>query len=136
MTVATPKSSSAALQLPFILFGLGETPNFIQELTVGTIVRVTVGEINNSTTEVRYRKWKNLVPNSQIIVIPNPPNDPGRYVCTVDTVNKSIIHVILTIQWNLSNRTFRERDTVLNISLQWTKLNPQILTPPNAIGIS
>ena len=28
------------------------------------------------------------------------------------------------LQWNLSNRTLQERDTVLNISLQWIKLNP------------
>ena len=40
-----------------------------------------------------------------------------------------------TIQWNLSKRT---RDTVLNTSPQWTKLNPQILSPNhyNAIGTS
>ncbi len=78
--VAAHKSSSAALQLPFILFGLGETPNFIERLTVGMVVNTTSG--TGTGVEVRFRTWKNLVPNSQVIVIPTPPYRPSRY-CSV-----------------------------------------------------
>ena len=36
------------------------------------------------------------------------------------------VSLLRDIQWNLSKRTLRERDTVLNTSPQWTKPNPQI----------
>ena len=44
----------------------------------------------------------------------------------------------LLLQWNLSKRTLRERDTVLNTSPQWTKPNPKFIPPYqyNVIGTS
>lgn len=83
LTRASTKSSTDPLQLPFVHFGLGETPNFIEKLTIGAThvakgkgaAAAAAGEIG---VEVGFHKWGNLVPNSQVIVIPNPPDKPGR----------------------------------------------------------
>lgn len=60
-SVQLPQSAYFSLQLPYTIFGLGRTPNFVDSLTVG---------LNN-----RSRTWTQIIPNSQMIVIPNPIND-------------------------------------------------------------
>jgi len=57
-----PQSAYFSLHLPYTLFGLGRTPNFIDTLTVG---------IN-----YQNRTWTQLIPNSQMVVIPWPKNHP------------------------------------------------------------
>ena len=77
-------SSSNSLQLPFVLFGLGETPNFIEALTVGAGY-VMDGDMKNGnwTRDLQFHQWSLLVPNSQVIVIPSPINNAKRYsTCT------------------------------------------------------
>jgi len=63
-------------QLPFIVFGLGETPNFIEDLTIGA---GHASGSNGSNRTAGYHQWASLVPNSQVIVITTPPDNPGRY---------------------------------------------------------
>ncbi len=77
----------SSLELPFLLFGLGETPNFIEHLTVGT----------SSNGEVTYHRWSLLIPNSQIIVIPRPPNDPDRCVYTSLLVGMYVLYAEITL---------------------------------------
>ncbi|XP_011500663.1 PREDICTED: T-cell immunomodulatory protein [Ceratosolen solmsi marchali] len=60
-----PQSAHFSLNLPFTTFGLGRTPNFIDSLTIG---------LSN-----RSREWPQIIPNSQMVVIPNPPTDPSRW---------------------------------------------------------
>ncbi|OXU29157.1 hypothetical protein TSAR_006559 [Trichomalopsis sarcophagae] len=60
-----PQSAHFSLNLPFTTFGLGRTPNFIDSLTIG---------LSN-----RSREWPQIIPNSQMVVIPNPPEDPSRW---------------------------------------------------------
>jgi len=57
------QSSHFALQLPYTVFGLGQTPNFVDELYVG-IPHSSNHEENNVHT------WTFIIPNSQMIVIP------------------------------------------------------------------
>lgn len=57
-----PQSGYFSLQLPYTIFGLGRTPNFVDSLTVG---------LSN-----RSRNWTQLIPNSQMIVVPWPREDP------------------------------------------------------------
>uniref|UniRef100_A0A1I8NPN0 T-cell immunomodulatory protein TIP C2 domain-containing protein n=1 Tax=Stomoxys calcitrans TaxID=35570 RepID=A0A1I8NPN0_STOCA len=64
-SVQLPQSSYFALQLPYTIFGLGRTPNFVDSLTVG------LGHMS--------RNWTQLIPNSQIIVVPKPVDDPQRW---------------------------------------------------------
>ena len=48
----------------------------------------------------------------------------GHMLCSILTC--SMLVTCYVLQWNLSKRTLRERDTVLNTSPQRTKPNPQI----------
>lgn len=60
-----PQSAYFALQLPYTIFGLGRTPNFVDTITVGVANR--------------SRTWTQLIPNSQMIVIPYPLKDSSRW---------------------------------------------------------
>ncbi|GLV36022.1 uncharacterized protein CBL_01786 [Carabus blaptoides fortunei] len=57
-----PQSGHFALGLPYTIFGLGRTPNFVDSLTVG---------LSN-----RSRDWTQIIPNSQMVVIPWPIKEP------------------------------------------------------------
>lgn len=59
------QSAYFALQLPYSIFGLDRTPNFVETLSVGLS---------------GYEKsWSQIIPNSQIVVIPAPPTDPSQW---------------------------------------------------------
>lgn len=59
------QSAYFSLQLPYSIFGLDRTPNFVETLNVGLL---------------GYSKsWTQIIPNSQIVVVPNPPNDPSAW---------------------------------------------------------
>ncbi|XP_055530629.1 T-cell immunomodulatory protein [Wyeomyia smithii] len=60
-----PQSAYFSLHLPYTTFGLGRTPNFVDSLTVGLF--------NNSRT------WTQLIPNSQMIVVPKPIFEPDKW---------------------------------------------------------
>lgn len=60
-----PQSAHFSLNLPYSTFGLGRTPNFIDTLTIG---------LSN-----RYREWTQIIPNSQMVVIPTPIAEPNRW---------------------------------------------------------
>ena len=65
-----PQTSQRALHNPFILFGLGRSPNFIDELTLGS-PRVPDNNGNQQSL------LKQIVPNSRIIVV--PPEADGNH---------------------------------------------------------
>jgi len=54
------QSAYFSLQLPYTVFGLGRTPNFVDSLTVGLAKQ--------------HKTWTQLIPNSQMIVVPSPLN--------------------------------------------------------------
>lgn len=60
-----PQSAYFALQLPYSVFGLGRTPNFVDTLQVGMCNR--------------SREWRQLIPNSQMIVVPRPVKEPNHW---------------------------------------------------------
>ncbi|RZC40357.1 hypothetical protein BDFB_009903 [Asbolus verrucosus] len=60
-----PQSAHFSLNLPYTIFGLGRTPNFVDSLTVG---------LSNHS-----RSWTQIIPNSQMVVIPWPANEPSRW---------------------------------------------------------
>ncbi|GFR81540.1 T-cell immunomodulatory protein [Elysia marginata] len=65
------QSAYFALQLPFMLFGLGQTPNFVDELYVG--IPYPKGK------STRVHSWSSIIPNSQIIIIPYPLDSPSSW---------------------------------------------------------
>ncbi|CAH2990771.1 unnamed protein product [Chilo suppressalis] len=60
-----PQSAYFALQLPYSIFGLDRTPNFVDTLNVGL--------------SGHSKSWTQIIPNSQIVVIPAPPNDASQW---------------------------------------------------------
>ncbi|XP_017762283.1 PREDICTED: T-cell immunomodulatory protein [Eufriesea mexicana] len=60
-----PQSAHFSLNLPYTTFGLGRTPNFVDALTIG------VGG--------KCREWPQIIPNSQMVMIPNPIDEPWRW---------------------------------------------------------
>ncbi|XP_067126957.1 T-cell immunomodulatory protein [Centruroides vittatus] len=66
------QSAYFSLQLPYSVFGLGETPNFVDKLYV------TIPGFSNDN--VRKHEWNQIIPNSQMVVIPHPPDNPKKWV--------------------------------------------------------
>ncbi|SOV74527.1 conserved Plasmodium protein, unknown function [Plasmodium sp. gorilla clade G3] len=69
--IGIQKSQSAhfPLQLPYVLFGLGRTSNYVEEFYVGM-----------PTHEQKYyNMWVSIIPNSHIIVIPYPLNNSNNW---------------------------------------------------------
>ncbi|KAF5307985.1 hypothetical protein FQR65_LT06553 [Abscondita terminalis] len=60
-----PQSAHFSLNLPYTIFGLGRTPNFVDTLIVG---------LSNYSKE-----WTQIIPNSQMVVIPWPPDQPSKW---------------------------------------------------------
>ncbi|XP_057325196.1 T-cell immunomodulatory protein [Microplitis mediator] len=60
-----PQSAYFSLNLPYTTFGLGRTPNYIDTLTIGVAGK--------------HREWLQIIPNSQMVVIPNPINEANRW---------------------------------------------------------
>ncbi|GAB66777.1 T-cell immunomodulatory protein homolog precursor, partial [Plasmodium cynomolgi strain B] len=63
------QSAHSPLQLPYVLFGLGRTSNYVEEFYVGM-----------PTHEQKYyNMWVSIIPNSHIIVIPYPLDDSNKW---------------------------------------------------------
>jgi integrin alpha FG-GAP repeat containing protein 1 len=63
-----PQTSQRALHSPFLLFGLGRSPNFIDEVRLGS-PRIHSSSLN------QHSSLKQIVPNSRIIVVPPEGDD-------------------------------------------------------------
>uniref|UniRef100_A0A668ASP8 Integrin alpha FG-GAP repeat containing 1 n=1 Tax=Myripristis murdjan TaxID=586833 RepID=A0A668ASP8_9TELE len=66
------QSAHFALQLPYTVLGLGRSANFLDHLYVG-IPRLP------GDTDIRKQEWTAIIPNSQLIVIPYPHNEPRSW---------------------------------------------------------
>ncbi|KAB0795306.1 hypothetical protein PPYR_04583 [Photinus pyralis] len=60
-----PQSAHFSLNLPYTIFGLGRTPNFVDTLTVG---------LSNYSKD-----WTQIIPNCQMVVIPMPTSQPSKW---------------------------------------------------------
>lgn len=79
-----PQSGYFSLQLPYTIFGLGRTPNFVDKLTVGLA--------NESRT------WNQLIPNSQMIVVPSPLEHPSGWKAQLFvTPSKLIVKSVIAL---------------------------------------
>ncbi|XP_071345292.1 T-cell immunomodulatory protein isoform X2 [Trachinotus anak] len=66
------QSAHFSLQLPYTVLGLGRSANFLDHLFVG--IPRQPGE-----TEIRKQEWTAIIPNSQLIVIPFPHDNPRSW---------------------------------------------------------
>lgn len=83
------QSSHSPLQLPYVIFGLGRTSNYVEEFYLGM-----------PTQEAKYyNMWVSIIPNSHIIVIPYPLDNSNEWKIqlSVNPSNKiySIIYITL-----------------------------------------
>ncbi len=69
------KSSHMSLQLPYIIFGLGSTPNFIDELKVG-ILATPIG--GHQAPNGFSKEFHQIIPNSQLVINPYPRHLPSQ----------------------------------------------------------
>lgn len=65
VTAQLPQSAHFSLGLPYTIFGLGRTPNFVDTLTVGIAGK--------------SKAWTQIIPNSQMVVIPSPLNQTSKW---------------------------------------------------------
>ncbi|XP_041123716.1 T-cell immunomodulatory protein-like isoform X2 [Polyodon spathula] len=66
------QSAHFALQLPYTVLGLGRSANFLDHLYVG--IPHPPGD-----KAIRKQEWTAIIPNSQLIVIPYPNNNPRNW---------------------------------------------------------
>ncbi|VDO21428.1 unnamed protein product [Haemonchus placei] len=66
-----PAATHRALAPPYVLFGLGRSPNFVDELTIGA-------PLYSDALNARQHTLKQIVPNSRIVVI--PPKDGSQWL--------------------------------------------------------
>ncbi|XP_056381616.1 T-cell immunomodulatory protein [Hyla sarda] len=66
------QSAHMALQLPYNVLGLGRSANFLDHLYVG--IPRPPGE-----KQIRRQEWTAIIPNSQLIVIPYPHQNPKNW---------------------------------------------------------
>ncbi|KAL1137621.1 hypothetical protein AAG570_009317 [Ranatra chinensis] len=79
-----PQSAYFSLHLPYTLFGLGRTPNFVDTLTAG------VAGYN--------RSWTQIIPNSQMVVIPSPGGPTSKWTAQLFvTPSKLIVQSVVAL---------------------------------------
>uniref|UniRef100_A0A8C7Y2N3 Integrin alpha FG-GAP repeat containing 1 n=1 Tax=Oryzias sinensis TaxID=183150 RepID=A0A8C7Y2N3_9TELE len=66
------QSAHFSLQLPYTVLGLGRSANFLDHLYVG--IPREAGDTN-----IRKQEWTAIIPNSQLIVIPFPHDNPRSW---------------------------------------------------------
>lgn len=71
------QSSHLSLQLPFIIFGLGSTPNFVDRLIVG-IEAVSASDTSDNILPYVKDDWTSIIPNSQLVINVNPRDNTHR----------------------------------------------------------
>lgn len=77
------QSAHFALQMPYSVFGLGETPNFVESVQAS----IPSGEMKT----VRKARWTQIVPDAQVVLIPYPPNETTYWICKLFYTPSSIV---------------------------------------------
>ncbi|XP_022082252.1 T-cell immunomodulatory protein-like [Acanthaster planci] len=68
------QSAHFSLQLPYVVLGLGQNPNYVDYLTVSVPAPTTRREENP-----RQHTFTSVIPNSEVIVIPQPLDTPEEW---------------------------------------------------------
>ena len=84
-----PQSANTVLQLPYTIFGLGSSPNFVETMVVN---------VTNSTYRSLSQSWTQIIPNSQMYVVPYPPNEPDQWkIMLFITPSHAIVIIALAL---------------------------------------
>lgn len=74
-----------SLQTPYQTFGLDETPNILDDFSVGIP--------HPPNKKKRYRSWPFIIPNSQLTVIPHPPSNPSSWLLKLYITPSQLVYV-------------------------------------------
>ncbi|CAF0965831.1 unnamed protein product [Adineta ricciae] len=69
--VQMAQSGQMTLELPYVIIGLGSTPNFVEKITVGVPPNMESNKL--------IRTYTQMIPNSQIVVVPSPLMNPEKW---------------------------------------------------------
>ncbi|KAF7457213.1 FG-GAP repeat family protein [Cryptosporidium felis] len=117
MTATQMSCSTRAIQTPFVLFGLGKTNNYIEELYVGTnyinkqllsgsYSTLNYGSLfsdgtlgwNIDDVQFSYSNiWTGIIPNTQVIAQINPVNYPPNWTLVLSVNPQKSIRGILVV---------------------------------------
>lgn len=97
------QTADLALQTPYSIFGLGMLPNFIDLLTASLPINYTASIVDGQIDKSNYpriQSWTQIVPDSQVVVIPYPPTEPTKwhsklYITPSDNVLYTFITLIV-----------------------------------------
>ncbi|KAI1904078.1 hypothetical protein AGOR_G00001970 [Albula goreensis] len=78
------QTAHLSLQLPYTVLGLGRSANFLDHLYVG-IPRPP------GSQDIRMHEWTAIIPNSQLIVIPYPLDDPHSWTAKLYLTPSNIV---------------------------------------------
>lgn len=79
------QSGQLTLELPYVIIGLGATPNFVEKLTVAVPPNTASNKLTHTYTQ--------MIPNSQLVVVPYPLDDPSRWLIKLFiTPSRMILH--------------------------------------------
>ncbi|OQR70284.1 T-cell immunomodulatory protein-like [Tropilaelaps mercedesae] len=80
------QTGHGSLLMPYVLFGLGLSPNFVEKL------QVRMPGLNHS------HQWIQIIPNSQILVIPYPADDPSLWQSKLFIrPSRKILHTVFAL---------------------------------------
>ncbi|KEP61205.1 UNVERIFIED_CONTAM: FG-GAP repeat-containing protein [Hammondia hammondi] len=81
------QSAHSPLQLPYVLFGLGRTNNYIEEFYLGMPI----------SAQVCHNMWISLIPNSQVLVSPSPLYCPKAWQLDLSVnPSKHVFYILIT----------------------------------------
>ncbi|KAL7671148.1 hypothetical protein ACOME3_006056 [Neoechinorhynchus agilis] len=91
-------NSQFALALPYVTFGLGNMPNFVENVRVAS----AASHENNDMTALKpyHHDWPQMIPNSHIVIVIYPPDAPSTWKTHLHvTPSKLIIYtgIALTV---------------------------------------
>ncbi|CAF0754623.1 unnamed protein product [Adineta ricciae] len=83
--VQMSQAGQLTLELPYVIIGLGATPNFVEKLTVAVPP--------NGQSVKLVRTYTQMIPNSQIVIVPSPLTNPDKWHSELFvTPSRMIIH--------------------------------------------
>jgi len=87
-------SSHLSLQTPYVMFGLGRPSNYIEELFMGVTYSAT-------TKDRHWNMWVSIIPNSQLVAIPYPPDTPSNWQIElfVSPTEKALWVFVSIVSW-------------------------------------
>ncbi|CAF3952391.1 unnamed protein product [Rotaria magnacalcarata] len=92
--VQMSQSGQLTLELPYVIIGLGATPNFVEKITVAIPP--------NSQSNQLIRTYTQMIPNSQIVVVPSPLTNPEKWHSKLFiTPSRMILHTGIALSVTL-----------------------------------